>query len=348
MTLIAQTVFILAVVHLTSVLCFHFLLKASFVERMRSLDSHPANQGKTALQIGGVVIVPVTVIFGMLSVNHLTGIGYSQQMPIVTTIAILYLVGVIDDTYNQSWAIPASFRLALHFGVSVLMTYLVYQATRYSGLENRFFYPGVLLTSIFMVLALSWVINTTNFIDGMDLFLFSNVLPGALLFSGYHIITGKDPAITITFAIFVSALLGFFWFNCPKARVYMGDGGTLCIGFLIGSCAIYILAKHGSVAGFIPFTYMLVDTTFTLISRLKRRENPFKSHSDHAFQVAKRNHQSDASILAKCFGLSSINTLLAYLCFQFDHFTGWQIAFALLAFILSVIVFFSYKLKSVN
>jgi len=345
MTLIIQTVFISAVVHLITVLCFHFLLKASFVEQMRSLASHPANQGKTALQIGGVIIIPVSVIFSMLSVNHMTDISYTQQIPILIAITLLYLVGVIDDTYNEKWAIPASFRLALHIGASVVMTYLVFQATRYSGLDNRFFYPGIVLTGIFMVLALSWIINTTNFVDGMDLFLVSNILPGSVLFSSYYVITGQNPTITITFCIFVSALLAFCWFNRPKAKVYMGDGGTLCIGFIIGSCAVYILAKHGSVAGFIPFTYMLVDTTFTLVSRVKRGENPLKSHSDHAFQTARRNQHSETSIRTKCFAVSSINAIFAYVCFEFDHTIQWQIVFALTALALSVGLFFSYRLK---
>lgn len=80
-----------------------------------------------------------------------------------------------------------------------------------------------------------------------------------------------------------------------------------------------MLAKYGSIAGFIPFTSILVDTTFTLVRIVASGNNPLKSHSGHAYQIAAKNGKSENGIRTLYFTVSAINAFLAFLCFHFDH-----------------------------
>jgi UDP-N-acetylmuramyl pentapeptide phosphotransferase/UDP-N-acetylglucosamine-1-phosphate transferase len=194
-----------------------------------------------------------------------------------------------------------------------------------------------------MVLAISWLINAVNFIDGMDLFLVVNIIPGCLLFSILGMNADEFYFISVIYLVFSSALLGFVWFNRPMASIYMGDAGTLCIGLLLSSTAVYILAQYGSIAGFIPFTYIMVDTTYTLLHRAIKGLNVLKSHNHHAYQIAMRNGKTKNSIRLSCFLVSIANAGLAYVCFAYEHAILWQILMAGIALGLSTLTFVFFR-----
>lgn len=335
MSLIEQIVIILVATHLVTVINFYILRQANTSEKLRSSVQHPANKGKTALQVGGLVIIPTTLISLFAIFITINPIPIDVQFMFAMPVMFLFIIGLIDDLKP----ISAPIRLIIHFANAILITILVFELTQFSGLVVITDVIGVILPGIFMVFAISWMVNTTNFIDGMDLFLLINILPGCILFGFLHSTTNSDVSVSIIFLVLISSLLGFFWFNKPSATVYMGDAGTLCIGFLLGSCSIYVLAKYASIAGFIPFMYILVDTTLTLFIRLKTGKNLFKSHSEHAYQIASRNGKSDNIIRSLCFVVSIFNTVLSYLCFTYNHLLTVQIVSGIIAFTLSAAVF---------
>ena len=80
----------------------------------------------------------------------------------------------------------------MHVACSISITLLIYKLTNFSGLERLTPYFGIIIIGILMVLAVSWMINTVNFIDGMDLFLVVNILPGCLLFSLLYFVSAND------------------------------------------------------------------------------------------------------------------------------------------------------------
>jgi UDP-N-acetylmuramyl pentapeptide phosphotransferase/UDP-N-acetylglucosamine-1-phosphate transferase len=127
------------------------------------------------------------------------------------------------------------------------------------------------------------------------------------------------------------------------ASIYMGDAGTLCIGLLLSSTAVYILAQYGSIAGFIPFTYIMVDTTYTLLHRAIKGLNVLKSHNHHAYQIAMRNGKTKNSIRLSCFLVSIANAGLAYVCFAYEHAILWQILMAGIALGLSTLTFVFFR-----
>ena len=339
MSLPGQIYIILIAVHILTVAILYILKQSKISQKFKSSTDHPANTGKVASQIGGLVITPIVLFACFYTFNTLRDIPYFTQLVFCVPFVFLFLIGLVDDLKP----IPAWIRLTIHITNAISVTIVILEITQYSGLGQLILALGFLVPSIFMVLAISWFINAVNFIDGMDLFLVVNIIPGCLLLSALGFSEPEFDFISIIFLIFSSALLGFAWFNRPKASVYMGDAGTLCIGFLLGSAAIYILAKYGSVAGFIPFTYIMVDTTYTLIQRASKRQNILKSHNHHAYQVAIRNGKSENSVRINGLILSVVNTGLAQLCFVFEHELLWQMVTAGIALSLSTLVFVSFK-----
>ncbi len=329
-------------VYLVTIISFFVLKHTIASEKLRSSQQHPANIGKTAIQAGGLVIVPITLCASFLVLFFVNNVPIDILLLFSLPVSLLFIIGVADDIKSISIYI----RLAAHLINAFYITVFIYQTTGFSGLDQLTMATGVLIPSIFMILAVTWSLNSINFIDGMDLFLAFNILPGIVLFSLLSAITTFDAPISVIFLIFLAALLGFCWFNKPTASIYMGDAGTLCIGFALGSCGIFILSKYGSIAGFIPFAYIFVDTTFTLVFRIFKRHNLFQSHDQHAYQIARKRGVYEHWIRSICLSSSILNTILAYFCFHFNHIFMWQVILGMSAFLTSTLVFFIIRNKS--
>lgn len=339
MILPGQIFILLIAVHLLTVASFFIVKRSIISEKFKSSSDHPANIGNNAAQLGGLVIVPITFCACLLTFYTVKNIPLDTQLIFCVPFILLFFMGLIDDFKP----IPAWIRLTIHIANAISVTILIFEITQYSGLDKLITTLGIFLPTIFMVLAISWMINAVNFIDGMDLFLVANIIPGCILFSVLGFFLPEFDYVSFIFLLFSSALLGFIWFNRPKASIYMGDAGTLCIGFLLGSFAVYILAQYGSVAGFIPFTYILVDTTFTLVKRAVNRQNVLRSHNHHAYQIAMRNGKTENEIRLNCFIITLLNTGFSSLCFVFEHSLLSQFIMACAALTLTAFTFFSFR-----
>jgi UDP-N-acetylmuramyl pentapeptide phosphotransferase/UDP-N-acetylglucosamine-1-phosphate transferase len=323
------------------------LVRANITEKLRSSSHHPANFGKTAIQVGGLVIIPVTVITGLVYYYLVANISLYNLILFAIPVLFLFAIGVIDDINP----ISAPIRLAAHLVNAGYITVFTFELTGFIGLREIITWVGFFLPAVFMLLAITWMINSINFIDGMDWFLVSTILPGVILYSSLQYLLPQGFLLSNLFLLLLSALLAFSWFNKPSASVYMGDAGTLCIGLFLGINGIFILAVYGSIAGFMPFAYILVDTTYTLIIRIFTKLHPFKSHNHHAYQIARRNGCNETVIRGICFLSSIFNTLLALVCFEMGHTLAWQLMLGGIALMTSSGVFMFLRsdyLKSSN
>jgi UDP-N-acetylmuramyl pentapeptide phosphotransferase/UDP-N-acetylglucosamine-1-phosphate transferase len=95
-----------------------------------------------------------------------------------------------------------------------------------------------------------------------------------------------QPALALTAAAIASASLGFLAHNFPPARVFLGDAGSVPLGFLAAA-----LGLHGTLAGawplwfpFLVFSPFIVDATVTLLRRAARGERFWRAHRGHFYQ----------------------------------------------------------------
>lgn len=138
---------------------------------------------------------------------------------------------------------------------------------------------------VFSFLAIIWMLNLYNFMDGMDGF------AGGMTFSGFLFIglagylQGEHLFALLAWMV-AAASSGFLIRNFPPAKIFMGDTGSATLGFLAAAFALWgvrddIFALWFPLLVFSPF---VIDATVTLLRRLLRGEKVWLAHREHYYQ----------------------------------------------------------------
>jgi UDP-N-acetylmuramyl pentapeptide phosphotransferase/UDP-N-acetylglucosamine-1-phosphate transferase len=265
------------------------------------LNAHMREQptGTTPVrQLGGFAVVPLYLAGLALTARHQPG-EWRFLTALGGAIALLWLVGMADDHRHLS----AHLRLMAHFlaAIAVVLT-LPTSLALFDGLVP------VWVERMAIVFGLVYGINATNFMDGMDLMSVAGL--GIPICAGALLLAGSGASIPIAFAslVMAAALVGFTPFNLPPARLYLGDNGALPLGLAAGIACVLLAFETNLIAAVLPFGYYLADSASTLALRALRGENIFRSHSGHAYQVARKAGRSVWWVVAV---VVVANTLLA-------------------------------------
>jgi phospho-N-acetylmuramoyl-pentapeptide-transferase len=98
---------------------------------------------------------------------------------------------------------------------------------------------GTLLVLLVGVLVVVATTNAVNLADGMDGLAAGASVPTLLFFAGVGYLQGQ-PAVTVTALAMIGGLLGFLWYNCYPARIFMGDTGSLALGGALAAMALVL------------------------------------------------------------------------------------------------------------
>jgi UDP-N-acetylmuramyl pentapeptide phosphotransferase/UDP-N-acetylglucosamine-1-phosphate transferase len=182
--------------------------------------------------------------------------------------ALLAIVSFFDD----SRGLPIAFRLLAH-----VLAAAIFVAMALPELS--------LLAKAAIVLAIVWVTNLYNFMDGSDGLAGGMSLIG---FGAYALAAWLqgDTSFSLLNASIAAAAAAFLVFNFPPAKIFLGDAGSVPLGFLAAA-----LGLAGWQHGFWPlafpllvFSPFIIDATTTLIKRLARREKVWQAHHSHYYQ----------------------------------------------------------------
>jgi UDP-N-acetylmuramyl pentapeptide phosphotransferase/UDP-N-acetylglucosamine-1-phosphate transferase len=146
--------------------------------------------------------------------------------------------------------------------------------------------PGVIVAPwVLALLAIVWAANLYNFMDGADGLAGGMAVIGFAAYAIAAALAGAS-ALAWTSAAVASAAAGFLVHNFPPARAFLGDCGSIPIGFLAGALGLHGLLAGTWTAAFplLVFSPFLVDATFTLARRLIRGEAPWRAHREHGYQ----------------------------------------------------------------
>lgn len=241
-------------------------------------------------RLGGVGIFSsffITIIVAPLVWHLMTGVQVInfidwKYLSIFFGFFIIYLLGLIDDFWN----LKAIFK----FGIQVLAaSVVVFSGFVVSSISIP--YVGTLELWYFSYpLTILWIVgitNAINLVDGMD-GLGAGIAGFAALSMGIISMIQQEMAGGImAFALF-GALLGFLRYNFPPAKIFMGDSGSLFLGFALAVFPLFGISEEGSLSTLlIPITILLVpiiDTLAAIIRRLRKRTSiatPDKEHIHH-------------------------------------------------------------------
>lgn len=140
---------------------------------------------------------------------------------------------------------------------------------------------AALLTILFIM----WIVNLYNFMDGMDGFAGGMTVLGFGFLSGSAWIGGNETLGAL--ALFIAAAAGgFLVYNMPPAKIFMGDVGSISLGFLAGALSVVGISS-GVFDVWVPvmiFSPFIMDATATLLRRLFQGKKIWLPHREHYYQ----------------------------------------------------------------
>ena len=146
-----------------------------------------------------------------------------------------------------------------------------------------------------------WFVNLFNFMDGIDGL---SGVEGASLGLGAFLLAllGAAPAGLGPLGLALAGVsLGFLLWNWHPARIFLGDVGSVPLGYLAGWLMLTLAAAGAWQAALLLPAYYLADATFTLIRRLMRGQRVWQAHREHAYQrtvAAGWSHARVAAVIA--------------------------------------------------
>jgi UDP-GlcNAc:undecaprenyl-phosphate GlcNAc-1-phosphate transferase len=178
--------------------------------------------------------------------------------------------------------------------------------------------PVYLLLPIYMAM-LFWIVavcNMINLVDGVDGLASSIAL--VILF-GLAWIGQSWETAAASWIIYplIGAIGAFLIFNKPPASIFMGDTGSLMIGFSLASATILLVlyATHWmySLSLILLFGVPMIDTLLSIIRRVKEGQNPFESDSNHLHHIIQRHYNGPAMAIIILGGVSMLLVMLGIL-----------------------------------
>ncbi|MHC4114718.1 MAG: MraY family glycosyltransferase [Planctomycetota bacterium] len=238
----------------------------------------------------------------------------NQIFIILLCIFTLFLIGLIDDKEHLG-PFP---KLAVQFAVATA-------AVIFADVRVEFFIENKLITTLLSVFWIVLIINLFNFLDNMD-----GASAGIAAIAAAYLFT----AAALSGQVFIGAmamlligtLLGFLVFNFPPAKIFMGDAGSLVVGFYVAVLTLRTNYYHQAQSGqwytvFLPLLIMAVplyDFISVMVVRIKQGKSPFVGDTQHFSHRLKRRGLTDTQTVLTLYLATICTGLGACFLYQVD------------------------------
>jgi len=223
----------------------------------------------------------LAIFFGFVVAVLLFSRMTIQMKSILLGAVVLVVLGVVDDIKP----LPALFKLVVQIGAALIP---VSQGVKVYSVAHPFISYDYIRLGIWSVpLTVIWIvgmINAVNFIDGLDglavgissIASVSMLVVAALVSEGY---------VVIIMAALAGACIGFMPFNINPAKIFMGDTGSMFLGYILAVMSVQGLFKFYAIVTFaVPFVVLglpIIDTVFAIVRRLLKGQSPFTADRGH-------------------------------------------------------------------
>jgi len=250
-------------------------------------------------RIGGLAI-----FFGVLVTVAIYFTEFQQYKGIFIGMIIIVIVGLIDDTLGLE---PRLKLLGQIVAAVAAMSLSGVNITSLGGVVGSHFSLGILS----LPLTLVWIVGITNAInlsDGLD-GLASGISLIAFTSFGFLAYQREDMVMVAICLALIGSILGFLKYNTHPAEIFMGDSGSLFLGYSLGTLSLVGNFKSLTTVTLItPVLVLLVpisDTVWAIIRRLREGRSPFsadKMHFHHKLLNSGMNHSETVSVI---YGISA-------------------------------------------
>jgi phospho-N-acetylmuramoyl-pentapeptide-transferase len=293
-------------------------------------DLHSSKKGTPTM--GGILIILTVTISSFLwcdPLNHLYWL-------VLLSMLFLGLIGFADDyekvAKKNSKGIRGWQKLAAQLLLAVFVYTFLRYYSEYPGASNRLYIPFLkmpvvvdmgILAVVFFAVVIMGTSNAVNLTDGLDGLAIGCFISVAMTYAIFCYVAGNARLATYLFlplvsgagdlAVFCAALvgsgLGFLWFNCHPARVFMGDTGSLALGGVLGVIAICV---HQELALVLAGGVFVIEAGSVLIQVAS-----FKLTGKRVFAMSPLHHHfelkgwNESTVTVRFWILSLLASLLA-------------------------------------
>jgi UDP-GlcNAc:undecaprenyl-phosphate GlcNAc-1-phosphate transferase len=265
----------------------------------------------------------------------------SQLVVVMVGAFVLFALGLWDDKKR----LGPFLKLGVQFVVAIA-------AAGFADVRVEFFIHNRIVTSLLSAFWIVLIINAFNFLDNMDglaagiAVIASSILFAAAVISGQVFVGGLA-------VVLVGALLGFLVFNFPPAKIYMGDAGSLVVGFLVALLTLRTTYYHEAQSGpwypvFLPVLVMAVplyDFISVTLLRIRQGKSPFVGDTQHFSHRLKSHGLTDAQTVLTLYLATLCTGLGATFLYQVNP-AGAILIFAQTFMILAIIAVFETTAKN--
>ena len=271
------------------------LRRAAVLDRPNERSSHAAPTPR-----GGGIAVIAAILAAWLAFIVVGALPW-RHFVVLLGAGALAAVSWLDDLRD----LPAAVRLlvqlvAVSAGMSVLLSVLPEVPT----------WPITFVFVVAATLLWVWFVNLFNFMDGIDGIAGSEAAAigiGLLLFGALG--TGQGWSGAPLAAAIAAASLGFLVWNWAPARIFLGDVGSVPLGYLLGFLLLWVAARgHWRLALILPL-YFMADATITLLRRLRRGERVWRPHRQHFYQRAVQRGFGHAEVVRRVIAVDIVLVL---------------------------------------
>jgi UDP-GlcNAc:undecaprenyl-phosphate GlcNAc-1-phosphate transferase len=328
--------------------------------------AHPAEDRyhRTAVPLGGGIAIFITLTIIILAaaaaIKILPGrldsvartanidpadfLGKIGQLVIILlAVFVLFVLGLADDKKHLS----PFFKLAVQFAVAIMVA-------GFAEVRVEFFIQNRIITSLLSAVWIVLIINAFNFLDNMDgasagiAVIASSILFIAAAISGQVFVGGLA-------IVFTGTLLGFLVFNFPPAKIFMGDAGSLVIGFLVAMLTLRTTYYHETQSGqwypvLLPVIVMAVplyDFISVTILRISQGKSPFVGDTQHFSHRLKKHGLTDTQTVLTLY-LATLATGLGATFLYQVNLAGAILIYVQTIMVLSIIAVFETTIGNVK
>jgi UDP-GlcNAc:undecaprenyl-phosphate GlcNAc-1-phosphate transferase len=246
--------------------------------------------------------------------------GIVQKMPValavITGALVLHVIGIIDD----HWPLSPYLKLVIQAAVALMLT----AGFGVRSGDSLGPVPAVVLTTLWIV----GLTNAFNFMDNMDGLAGGVAAITGIMLAVASLLAGQVfvPCILLLVA---GAVVGFLFYNFPPASVFMGDGGSLVIGFMLSICSVlttYYDASQqrtafGVLVPLVVFAIPLYDIVSVTIHRWRRGMSVFQPDRHHfSHRLVRLGYSRTAAVLT--IWLAAAATSLPAMLLPYLHWGG--------------------------
>ncbi|MDV7339800.1 glycosyltransferase family 4 protein [Terasakiella sp. A23] len=302
-------------------LVLKYLIKKAILDHPNERSSHsiPTPRG------GGIGIL-IAVLPALLLIQLFANDPIGGYQPVLLSTFSLALLSWLDDLKD----LGAAVRFATQIVAVSLCLYFI-PASEQGFLGG--FLP-IWLEKVILGIGWVWFINLFNFMDGIDGISGVEILSIA---AGIVLIASLGDLKTEynqSALILAGGAAGFLKWNWHKAKVFMGDVGSVPLGFLLAWLLINLAGEGFLIASIIVALYYLMDATLTLIKRGLRKEKIWQAHREHYYQKATQAGMSHDQVVIR---IAMVNLCLlgcVWLGFSYNIWAGLVLAVLSVAFCL--------------